>query len=180
MKKLLIFSLLVFLSCKKEKQIIKPEKNTYKDSILTIFDFHANLKPNNLSSEKAKLILNQHFKQKGFLIESELDFAKYNPEEKEYFDKKAIDFLEIKPINDSATIVKYYNCEPFENGTCVQPHYAIIANTIYGNKIIHEDFLPKNFVLDTIKRDKGKLFLLGYYFECANKKKLQSYRILIK
>ena len=180
MKKLIILSFLIFLSCKKEEQIVKSEKTIYKDSALTIFDFKANPKPDGLNSAKAKSILNQHFKQKGFLIESELDFASYNPEEKEYFGKKAIDFIEIKPINDSATIVKYYNCEPFENGTCVQPHYAIIANTINGNKIVHEDFLPNNFVLDTITKEKRKLFLYGYYFECANQKKLQSYRIAIK
>lgn len=180
MKKLILLSFLLFLFCNKEKQIVMSEKIIYKDSALTIFDFVVNPKSISLNSEKAKSILYQHFKQKGFLIESELDFAKYNPEEKEYFGKKAIDFLEIKFINESASIVKYYNCEPFENGICVQPHYAIIANTIEGDKIVHENFLPNNFILDSIKKEKGKLFLYGYYFECANKKKLQSYRIEIK
>lgn len=180
MKKLIILSFLIFLSCKEENKIVKNEVNIYRDSTLTVFDFPASLKPNYINSAKAKSILNKHFKKNGYLIESELDFGTFNPEAKEYAGKKSIDFLEIKPINDSATIVKYFNCEPFQNGTCVQPHYAIIANTIHGNRIVHEDFLPNDFVIDTIKKEKGNFFIYGFYFECANKKKLQSYRITIK
>jgi hypothetical protein len=180
MKKLILFAFLALLSCTKESKIAKYEKSIYKDSTLTVFDFHANTKPNHLNSKKAKTILNQHFKKNGFLIESELDFATFDPEAKEYFKKKAIDFLEIKPINNFATLVRYYNCEPFKNGTCVLPHYAIIANTVEGNKIIHEDFLSNDFKLDTIKKENGNIFIYGYYYECANKKKLQSYRIAIK
>jgi hypothetical protein len=180
MKKLILFTFLAFLSCKKDSKIVKSEKNIYKDSILTVFDFTVNPKTDYLNAKKAASVLNRHFKKNGYLIASELDFGTFDPEAKEYFEKKAIDFIDSKPINNAATLVRYYNCEPFENGSCVLPHYAIIANTVEGYQILHQDFLPNNFKLDTIKKEKGKLFIYGYYYECANKKKLQSYRIAIK
>jgi len=180
MKKIVLFSFLILLSCCKRKEIKLTQNKTYRDSTLLILNFDANTKRNVLDEEKAELILNKHFKKKGFLIESELNFETFNPELKENLGKKAIDFLEIKPLNNSATIVKYYNCEPFENGNCVQPHYSIIANKMKGYEIINEDFLPNNFTIDSVKNEKGKPYIYGYYFECANKKKLKSYRIAVK
>lgn len=180
MKKLIILSFLIFYSCKEKNKNLKSESNIYKDSTITILDFKTNKKTNPLNSEEATLILNKHFKAKGYLIENELDFAAYNPEKKEYLGKNAIDYIENIPINKFATIVKYYNCPPFQNGSCVLAHYAIIANTIDEKKILHEDFLPNNFILDSIKIENNQPLIYGYFYECANKLKLQSYRILIK
>lgn len=67
-----------------------------------------------------------------------------------------------------------------KNGSCVQPNFAIIANTSKGSQIVHEDFLSDNFVIDTINNEKGGPFIYGYYYECANKKKIKSYRIRIE
>jgi len=179
-KPILFFLLILIISCRQNNNTEKPQKSVFIDSTLIIFDFAANTVINDLNSKKAKFILNTHFKKKGCLIESELNFETYNPEAPENYGKRAIDFLEIQKVDNRATIVKYYNCEPFLNGTCVLPHYAIIANTTKGNKIIHEDFLPNNFVIDSVKKEEKGIFIYGYFYECANKKNLRSYKIEMK
>lgn len=177
--RILIFAFLILCSCRNTTDRIsnsESTKSTYKDSLVRISN--RILINSNIDTTKAREILNFHFKSKGFLIQSELDFGTFNPDLPENVNKKAIDYIEISPLHlikkrAEIAIISYYKCDPFENGHCVEPHYAIFATTAQGLEILNEDLLPHNFVLEKVK----KSYIFGYYYECANQIELQHYKI---
>lgn len=177
-----IFAVLTLCSYGNSKDKFSRSQNTesiYKDSIVRLSN--RILRNSNINPKKAKQILNSHFKSKGVLIQSELDFGTFDPDLPKNADKKAIEYIKIYPLHlirkrAKVAIISYYECGPFENGHCVEPHYAIFANTSQGLKIVNKDFLPHNFVIERIKGCS----VFGYYYECANLIELQHYKVFLE
>ncbi len=182
MKRYLVILFLVFLSCTDKKlSFIKTSDNYFRDSIIAIKNEEIILA--NIDSLLAREILYKHFRSKGQLIESELDFETFNPELPNNKGKKAIDLLKLYNIsinNFGSKIISYYYCEPFLNGNCVQPHFAIISKTTNGYKIFDEDFLPSTFKIDSIVKHHNTSYVYAFNFDCSNHKKLKSYRIILQ
>ncbi len=191
MKKIILLFLMItsILSCKKENTLVRKKKTSnisFHDTILRLNNVErSTTKEIYLTENLAKHTLYKYFKNKGYLIESELkgDFSEL--ELPEYKRKKSIDFVAFFKVNlngkiKNDAIISYYNCEPYENGHCVQPHKAVIIDTKDGFKITNEEFLPTNFVIDSAKNENGKTFIYSYDFECANNKIKKYYRIEIE
>ena len=177
-KIIILISYLLLISCNQRKKNETNNNLLINDSIINISkSIKYDLK---IDSTKAISTLNEYFKNKGFLIQKELDFSNFDPELRENIGKKAIDFLDLKKgkvKNLEIGIITYYSCEPFENGHCVEPHYAIIGKTEKKIEILNEDFINHTFVIDSIKNDKLNSIIYGYYYQCQNGIKLKNYRI---
>ena len=175
---------IILISCKKtEFKIQNSAQTVYNDSIICLSGLNILDNFNKLDSVKAKETLNNHFRKKGYLIEKELEFETFDPESPENYGKKAIDYLSITKFkfkNKFIALISYYNCEPFANGNCVEPHYAIISSTQLEYKISNEEFLSSHFRIDSIKNINNDAIVFGYNFECGNKKVLKHYRVLLK
>lgn len=181
---LFLLTLITIVSCKRtESNTQNTPEVIYSDTVINLSKFSYQNDLDNLDSIKAKKVLYDYFKSKRYLIEDELDFELYEPESPKNYGKKAIDYIGISKFkfkNKPIAIIRYYNCEPFINGSCVEPHYAIILNAQSGYKISNEEFLSPHFRIDSIKNINDNSLIFGYNFECANKKILKRYRVELK
>lgn len=180
MKNLFLFlAIATLVSCKKETvatQVSKSETSIYKDTIL-------NLKiENNLANKTiltdtiARQTLNNYFKNKGFMLQSEIDEDLNIPRLPKNKNKTVIAYDTLLPINKHSGIVFYWNAKPNAVGHCVQPHHAIIVGDAENFKITNEDFLPETFVLDSIKNN----VIFGYSYNCVEDKIIMKYKFNLK
>lgn len=179
-----ILSLLIILaSCEKTKSKTQNTAIIHKDTVINLSRFDSQDNIDHLDAAEARETLNDHFKNKGYLIESELNLETFEPESPENYGKKSIDYIDFNVFafkNKSIGIIRYYCCEPFSNGNCVEPYFAIIANTKSGYKISNEEFLSSHYRIDSIINIEDKPLIFGYDFECANQRILKHYRIALK
>jgi hypothetical protein len=179
---LLILALAITLfSCKKNE--IKTETKiieTFQDTIVNIELVNPVVSQDSISTEKATQTLYAHFKSKGFLIQDEiekdLNLARL-PENK---GKNVIGFSELFLFNNQLGIVTYYNAEPGAIGHCIQPHLALISNTVSGLVVSNEEFLPPNFTIDSLKIENNKPIIYSRDYNCYTKEFLKKYKIQLK
>lgn len=188
--KLLLLALVITLfSCKKNEPKIETKTVTKTESkiVETIQGTVVNIKPvkpvenqNSISSKNATKTLYTYFKSKGFLIqpeiEKDLNLARL-PENK---GKKAIEFSELFLFNNQLGVITYWNAEPGAIGHCVQPHLALISNSVNGLAISNEEFLPPNFTIDSLKLENNKPIIYSSDYNCYTKEFLKKYKIQLK
>ncbi len=176
---ILILAIVAFVSCKKETvaiQVSKPETSVYKDTILNL-KIESNLGNKTILTDTiAQQTLNNYFKNKGFMLQSEVDVDLNIPRLPQNKDKNVIAFDTLLVINNHSGIVSYWNAKPNAVGHCVQPHHAIIVADAGNFKIISEDFLDSTFALDSIKNN----VVFGYSYNCAMDKIIKKYTFTIK
>jgi hypothetical protein len=180
MKNLILFlALATLVSCKKETvvtQVTKPETAVYKDTILNL-KIEANVSNTTILTDTiAMQTLNKHFKNKGFMLQSEIDEDLNIPRLPKNKNKNVIEFDSLLLIDNHSGIVSYWNAKPNAVGHCVQSHHAIIVADKDDFKITNEDFLPETFVLDSIKNKT----IFGYSYNCAADKIIKKYTFTIK
>lgn len=187
---LLILALAITLfSCKKNetKSETKNETKTESKIVETIQDTVVNIKPvkpvanqDSISTEVATQTLYTHFKSKGFLTQDEIEkkpSIRWLPKNE---DKNVIEFSELFLFNNQLGIITYYNAEIGANGHCVQPHLALISNSVSGLAISNEEFLPPNFTIDSLKIVDNKPIIYSRDYNCYNHEFLKKYRIELK
>ena len=173
----------VFLSCKKEEisKEVTEKSSSFKDSVLTILPKNTNKLQQTLTEELAIQTLNKYFKNKGYLIQSEIEGHIEVLELPENKNKKSISFSAFFPFKDNkSAVITYYNCFPFQSGHCVQPHNAIISNSEKGFTISNEDFLPPNFSIDSINSFNKKTVIYAVDYNCALHEITNNYKIEVK
>lgn len=173
----------VFFSCKKDeitKEITEKPSN-FKDSVLTILPKSENKLQQTLTEELAIQTLNKYFKNKGYLIQSEIEGHSEVLELPKNKDKKSISFSAFFPFNaNKSAVITYYNCLPFQSGHCVQPHNGIISNSDKGFTISNEDFLPTNMAIDSVVTVNEKTFIYAVDYNCVQHKVMNNYKIEVK
>ncbi len=176
MKNLILFiALATVISCKKETvatQVTKPETSIYKDTIINL-KIEDNVGNKTILTDTiAMQTLNNHFKNKGFMLQSEIDEDLNIPRLPKNKNKNVIEFIDLLLINNHSGIVQYYNHKPNEVGSRVQPHNAIVVADAKDFKITNEDFLDSTFALDSVKNN----FIFGYKYDAMAQKTLQNYK----
>ena len=176
---ILILAIATLVSCKKETvatQVAKPETSIYKDTILNL-KIDSNISNETILTDTiARQTLNQYFKNKGFMLQSEVDADLNIPRLSQNKDKNVIAFDTLLVINNHSGIVSYWNAKPNTVGHCVQPHHAIIVADTKNFKITNEDFLPETFALDSIKNK----VIFGYSYNCVADKIIRKYKFNLK
>lgn len=167
-------------SCKKTESKIIEKTSSFQDTIVEV-DFKEIIENQNvLSTDVAIKTLNKYFKSKGFLIQSEIDKDLNIPRLHENEGKNVIEFSEVFLFTNHFGIISYYNAKPGAIGHCVQPHLAIISNTENGFLISNEEFLPPNFIIDSLKTENKKPVIYSRDYNCYNSIFLKNYRIKLK
>ncbi len=187
---LLILAIAVTLfSCKKSeiKTEIKDATKTESKVVETIQDTIVNIETVNpvenqdsISTEKATQTLYAHFKSKGFLTQNEIEKEpgiRWLPKNK---GKNVIEFSELFLFSNQLGIVTYWNAEPGAIGHCVQPHLALILNSVNGLEISNEEFLTPNFAIDSLKMEDNKPIIYSRDYNCYTKEFLKKYKIQLK
>lgn len=180
MKNLFLFlAIATLISCKKETvatQVSKPETSVYKDTILNL-KIDSNISNKTILTDTiAQQTLNAYFKNKGFMLQSEVDEDLNIPRLPQNKDKNVIAFDTLLVINNHSGIVTYWNAKPNAVGHCVQPHHAMIVADNDNFKITNEDFLPETYVLDSIKNK----IIFGYSYNCVADKIIKKYKFNLK
>lgn len=62
----------------------------------------------------------------------------------------------------------------------IHPHNTIISATEIGYKITNEDFVPPNFVIESMENDTKKTIVQAYNYDCPNYKILKHYKMQLK
>ncbi|NUY82366.1 hypothetical protein HUK80_15785 [Flavobacterium sp. MAH-1] len=179
MAKYLLLLLLVCSCADKVAHNPHPLSKTAKDTIIDL-EKTATGFGHAIDTAVAKNVLYKHFRNKGELIEAELDIATFDAESPENLGKKAIAFLKLygnKLNGKNQYLIDYYHCEPFANGNCVRAHFAVISETKDGFEIVNEDCIPSTFNIDSIVNYHDKTSFFAHDYECANQKRKASYRI---
>ena len=184
---LLVLAITLF-SCKKtEPEINKPKtvniktvKDTFLDTIVNIFNIEMTENQNFITNKMATETLNNYFKSKGFLIQSEINKDLNIPRLPKNKGKNVIEFLELFLFNKQLGIITYFNAPAGAVGHCVQPHLAVISYSNNGLLISNEEFLPPNFSIDSVKIIDNKPVIYSRDYDCYNNKFLKKYRIELK
>jgi hypothetical protein len=182
MKNIVIIVVLAttFFSCKKTESKIIEKTSGFQDTIVEV-DFEKIIENQNfLSTDVAIKTLNKYFKSKGFLIQSEIDKDLNIPRLHENKGKNVIGFSEVFMFTNHFGIISYYNAKPGAIGNCVQPHLALISNSNKGLLISNEEFLPPNFIIDSVKTIDNKPIIYSRDYDCYNHEFLKKYRIELK
>lgn len=187
---LLILAVAITLfSCKKNeskietKTVTKTESKvveTIQDTVVTIERVNTIENKDAISTEMATQTLYAHFKSKGFLTQAEIEekpSIRWLPKNK---GKKAIEFSELFLFNNQLGIVTYWNAEPGAIGHCVQPHLALISNSVNGLAISNEEFLTPNFTIDSLKMEDNKPIIYSRDYNCYTKEFLKKYKVQLK
>jgi hypothetical protein len=176
MKNLTLFlAIATLISCKKEAvatQVSKPETAVYKDTILNL-KIEGNLENKTILTDAiTRLTLNKYFKNKGFMLQSEIDEDLNIQRLPKNKNKNVIEFIDLLLINNHSGIVQYYNHKPNEVGSRVQPHNAIVVADAKDFKITNEDFLDSTFALDSVKNN----VIFGYKYNAMDRKIVHNYK----
>lgn len=187
---LLMLSLAITLfSCKKNeiktetKVLTKSESKIVapiQDTVVNIKPIHPIENQDSISTEKATQTLYAHFKSKGFLTQEEIEKKpgiRWLPKNE---GKNVIEFSELFLFNNQLGIVTYYNAAIGAVGHCVQPHNAIISNTVNGLILTNEEFLSPNFTIDSLKIENNKPIIYSRDYNCYTKEFLKKYKIQLK
>lgn len=133
----------------------------------------------NLNDSIAKEILYAHFRKQGYLM-SEDSLEKTMPTKDE--NSLLVKFVSIFKTNlnnnqNVDAIINYWLTPPAANGTCLQPHKAIITDTDDGYRISNEDFMPNDYAIDSVSSFNGKPIIFAQEYDCASHRSLRAVRV---
>lgn len=185
-KPLLILLLAAILFCCTKKQP-QTKLNTQSEAFENFRDTIVKITPLKLfenkivvTNEIAANTLHNHFKSKGFLIQSDIDENLNIPRLPQNKGKNVIEFVGVNWFNNDLGVIYYYNAPVGSVGHCVQPHNAIISNSEIGLTISNEEFIPVNFSIDSTKTIDNKYIIYAIDYDCYDKVVLEKYRIEIE
>jgi hypothetical protein len=175
-------------SCKKaEPKFVAPKTVNVKTTIDTIQDTIVRIVPlklvekqNGITNEIATKTLNDYFKSKGFLIQSEiendLNLARL-PKNK---GKNVIGFIDLNLFTNQFGVITYFNAPVGAVGHCVNSEIALISSSDKGFLITNEGFLSSNFTIDSVKIIDNKPIIYSRDYDCYNHEFLKNYRVELK
>ncbi len=82
-------------------------------------------------------------------------------------------------LHDDA-VVSYWIMPWMASGHCWQPQKAVIVDTDKGYQIFHEDFIPTNIAIDSIKSNYNHIILYAYDYDCTSHLVIKNMKIRIK
>jgi len=195
---LFVFPVLMFVSCGNETTpesqyipvIPMPKEDTVDRSKLPILDTTivlSHIVPSvyqgaNLTNSLAKNIVYNYYKKKGYFVMEEMPYV-MNPR-KDNSGKLVVDYDKMFVVNFNndklADAVVSFSLLPLGgSGECYLPHKAIIMDTDNGYELTNEDFIPENFMIDSIGEINGRHVIFGYDYDCANHQALRRLRITL-
>lgn len=133
-----------------------------------------------LNDSIAKNVLYNYFMKKGLLTSDNLpNIAKLTKKDKANLSVEFTSIFKMNLNNNKYTdaVITYWLTPPYANGHCWQPHKAIITDTDTGYQITNEEFIPDNYAVDSISTVKEQIIILGYDYDCANKKTLKNLKV---
>ena len=133
-----------------------------------------------LNDSIAKNVLYNYFMKKGLLTSDNLpNIAKLTKKDKANLSVEFTSIFKMNLNNNKYTdaVITYWLTPPYANGHCWQPHKAIITDTDTGYQITNEEFIPDNYAVDSISTVKEQIIILGYDYDCANKKTLKNLKM---
>ncbi len=136
-----------------------------------------------LTESMAKNILYTHFQERGFYTEyAKPSFEKFRDVDNyipcaEY---ARIFFVDLNGNKKRDAVISYWFDPAYTNGHCVQPHYAIIADTDKGYQVTDKEFIPPSFILDSIAVNRQQVVIHCKEYECANKRVLRNLVLKLK
>lgn len=157
---------------------------TLLDSTIILSNFVDSKYHGNISTDSlAKKILYDYANKKGYYNSDNLPDL-YSLSDKDR-DKLSIayDTIYFTDLNNNKSpdaVITYWLTAPYESGHCLLPHKAILVDTDNGYKVINEEFVPSNYIIDSIQSKEGRVVLFGYDYECANDKILRRLRLKLK
>ena len=120
-----------------------------------------------LTQAIARETVHRHFKAQGYFVEGQL------PEHltDEDFLKLVVsyDTTWLVPINGNANpdgVVSYWLMLPYSSGRCWLQDRALIVDAGRGYRIVHEDFLPREFVVQRVEVVNGRPMVVGMDRDC--------------
>ena len=134
-----------------------------------------------LTDSLARVILNYYYKRKGVFSEGE---RQYMDPRKDNSDKLFVQYDKIffADFNNDTlpdAVVSFWLNPIGASGHCYQPHKAIIMDTDNGYELTNEDFIPENFMIDSIGKINGRHVIFGYDYDCGNHQALRRLRITL-
>lgn len=140
----------------------------------------SNYRSSELNDSLAKTVLYEHFIKRGFWTADNLPNA--TNMKKENKERLCVEFTSIFKTslnnnNSSDAVITYWLTPLHAVGNCWQPHKAIILDTDKGYQVSNEEFIPDNYVVDSVKTVNDQVLIYGYEYECARDKILKNLRI---
>jgi hypothetical protein len=134
----------------------------------------------NLTKRLAKAVLYKHFKGPDVISDddtlSTIEIANANG------DLLRIEYDTIYPIDLNHNrfkdaLITYWLAPAYGSSHCYQPYRAIIIDTDTGYTITNRDFIPDNFLIDSVVPDNGRYTIYGSDYECANNRMLRKIKV---
>lgn len=120
-----------------------------------------------LTQAIARETVYRHFKAQGYFVEGQL------PEHltDEDFLKLVVsyDTTWLVPLNGNANpdgVVSYWLMLPYSSGRCWLQDRALIVDGGQGYRIVHENFLPREFVVQRVEVVNGRPMVVGMDRDC--------------
>ncbi len=167
-----------------DKDILKADQIETLDTIIKLSEIkHSNHQGASLTEDYAKKILYKHFAAKGFFTSDNLPSMEElteNDNEKLSVEYKGIFIAGLNNNEKLAAVITYWLTPPYASGHCYQPHKAIILDTGTGYIITNEEFIPENYLIDSLNTKHGLVTIFGYYYDCVNHTVVKKLKIGIK
>ena len=135
----------------------------------------------NLTDSLARKVLYDYFIKKGFLIIDNL------PEKLSKKDHNKIcvqyDTLYFVDLNNNKytdAIIEYWLAPFASRGHCYQPHKAMIVDQDSGYKLINVDFIPSDFIIESVLSENTRIVICGISFDCSSNQTLKRYNLILK
>jgi hypothetical protein len=190
---LLIFIIFITFKIKSNEENLHTNFNLMKQDSIPFLDTIINLKNiensiysgRNLTIKLAKNILYNHFKSKGYFVETQfidgypvISDTLIEPAECVYFD--TIYKINLNNNKYSDAVISYWINLPLASGNCLQPEKAIIIDTDDGYRITNEDFIPENYTIDSVIIKDNQSIIFGYEYDCNEHIAIKTFRIKLK
>lgn len=161
---------------------VQIEKNEVLDSTIFLRKISTSkYKGKKLTQELAEEVLYQHYVGKGYLRSDKIPTLTVENDA----DKLAVSFNKIYLVdlnnNESMdAVISFWLAPPGASGHCWQPHKAVISDTDQGYKITNEEFIPPNFVIDSLTKENNENIILGYDYACRGRQVLKHLKLTLK
>ncbi|MEO6454791.1 MAG: hypothetical protein ABIN97_11995 [Ginsengibacter sp.] len=166
---------LIELNKEPSAAISKAERLSLLDTTIVLADTKSAYMSNkNLTAKEAKALLYKYFKEKGITTRNELRDVSLNSTERLCVDYDTI--YQLQTNKYSGAIVSYWLGPADLNGNCFQPSKAVILNTIEGYKITNEEFIPTNYIIDSVIKSN----ICGYDYECGGRGTIRYWKVTLK
>lgn len=188
----LSFLIIIFPFCSEkseEKNLLTKSKhgkgNLFLDSIMSLSNFYkyeidGELQGGEvLTHVSAEKMVNDFFEKKGYLIKRKND-ANLIDNERNVCVYDTFYYLELNH-NLFLDAIVTYKLYPQINGNCSSNYKALIMDTNEGYRIMSENFLPINFMIDSVDFGlHGPPLIYGFDYDCTQNRIRKKFRIKIE